>query len=95
MTDSEKMLETLFKKAIGFTVEEITTEYALDEDGNRRAIKEKSAKKYYPPDISAMKAYIELKGRENKFDNMTDSELKAEKERLLRELEALSKHTTD
>ena len=95
MTDSEKMLETLFKKAIGFTVEEITTEYALDEDGNRKAIKEKSAIKYYPPDISAMKAYIELKGRESKFDSMTDSELKAEKERLLRELEALNKHTED
>ena len=64
----------------------------LDEEGNRRAVKEKTQIKYYPPDVSAAKACLELEGGEN-FSEYTDEELAAEKERLLRELQALNGKT--
>ncbi len=78
------MLDVLYKKATGYEVTETTREYGVDEEGNRQLLREKTATKYVPPDLSAIKAYMEIKDGE--LYSMTDDELKAERARLLGEL---------
>ena len=88
----QRVSEGLRKRAEGLEAEERVIEYVLDEEGNRRAVKEKTQIKYYPPDVSAAKACLELEGGEN-FSEYTDEELAAEKERLFRELQAVGGKT--
>lgn len=83
------MLDTLLKKACGYTYEEVTKEYGIDDEGNTKLIKQKVVEKYVPPDVSALKAYVELS--KNELFEMTDEELKQEKIRLLNELAELNK----
>lgn len=78
------MLDVLYKKATGYEVTETTTEYNFDEDGNERITKEKKQTKYVPPDLSAIKAYMEL--RDGELYSMSDEQLEEERERLLKEL---------
>ena len=78
------MIEVLKKKASGYDVTEVTREYALDEDGNAKLVKEKTTTKHVPPDLSAIKAYLEWSDEE--INKMSDEELRSEKERLLQEL---------
>ncbi len=78
------MMETLYKKAKGYDVEEIVCEYNVDEEGNKILSKEKHSVKHVPPDLSAIKAYMEL--RDSELSRMGTEELKKEKERLLKEL---------
>ena len=85
------MLDVLYKKAKGYDVTETTVEYGFDEEGNRRVIKEKTSTKYVPPDLSAIKAYMELKDGE--LYDMTDEELKKERQKLLLELKNAKKKT--
>lgn len=83
------MLDTLYKKACGFTVEEETREYAVGDDGSSRLLKQKVQTKYIPPDVTALKAYIEL--RNNELAEMTDEQIEEEKFRLLKCLEEMTK----
>lgn len=78
------MLDVLYKKATGYEVTEITQEYGVDAEGNKRLVKEKANTKYVPPDISALKAYLEL--RDGELYSMSDEELKLERKKLLSEL---------
>lgn len=78
------MLDVLKKKAIGFEITETTAEYAVDEEGNRKIVKEKCATKYVPPDLAAIKAYMEIKDGE--LYSMSDEELKNERNRLINAL---------
>lgn len=78
------MLDVLYKKARGYDVEEINREYVVDEDGNKKLVKEKTTVKHIPPDLSALKAYMELKDTE--LSKMSNDELIKEKERLIGEL---------
>ena len=84
----ERVLEGLRKRAEGLEAEERVIEYTLDEEGNRRAVREKTQIKYYPPDVAAAKACLELESQDD-FSDYTDEELLKEKERLLGELMAL------
>ena len=81
----EELVKALLKKATGYTYDEITEEYIVDEVGQPVLNKKKVTKKYCPPDSGALKAYLELVG-ESTVENMTDEELKKEKQRLLFEL---------
>ena len=83
------MEDVLYKKAKGYEVEEINREYLVDEDGNRRLVKEKTSSKYIPPDLNALKAYMELKDTE--LARMSTEELNSEKLRLLRELRKIER----
>lgn len=83
----EAIHKALLKKAVGYKVKENSLEYIIDEEGYRKPIKEKVQTKYYPPDISALKTYLEIKHAEDSLDDLTDEELEAEKQRLLAELE--------
>ena len=84
------MLDVLYKKAKGYEVEETTVEYGFDEEGNRRVLKEKTSTKYVPPDLSAIKAYMEL--RDGELYDMTDEELLKERKKLLKELKSVTSH---
>ena len=72
----------LTKRAKGYLVKEVTSDFSL-QDGEMVEVKRKISKKYVPPDVSAIKIMME----EKSFDNMTDEELEAEKNRLLDELQ--------
>ncbi|MBR1624590.1 MAG: hypothetical protein IJ676_02490 [Clostridia bacterium] len=78
------MIDVLYKKARGYDVEESTKEYVVDEEGNKRLVKEKTSVKHIPPDLTALKAYMEV--RDTELTSMSNEELKKEKERLLAEL---------
>lgn len=78
------VMSTLLKRAMGYTVEEIVEEYAGEERGGE-LIKRKVTTKPVPPDVTALKTYIELSKHDDEYASMTDAELSAEKERLLNE----------
>ena len=83
------MLDVLYKKATGYEVTETTREYGVDEEGNSKQKKKKTSTKFVPPDLAAIKAYLEMKDGE--LFSMTDEELKKERRKLLRELKNSSK----
>lgn len=83
--DEDKIKEALFKKAVGFSSNEVVEEYSLDENGNEVLSKRKITRKYNPPDIAAVKILLEKNEiDENRFLNMTSTMLKKEKKRLLK-----------
>lgn len=81
MTDP-KINKAIEKLASGYSVTEVTKEYA-DRDGELVLVKKKETKKFVPPD---MKAISYLLGGE-RAEEKTEEELLAEKE----ELEALAR----
>ena len=86
----EKLLHSLYKKAVGYTVNEKTMEYSPEGD----MVKKKVTSKHYPPDITALKAYLELVSKGEDYEAMSDEELESEKQRLLKQLEE-TKNGTD
>jgi hypothetical protein len=71
---------------MGYTVKESCVEYVIDENGSKKPIRGKLQTKYYPPDIAALKAYLEINGDERPLESLSDEELEAERIRLLAEL---------
>ena len=71
----------VLKVALGFSVEEVTEEYGV-EDGELKLVKRKETRKDVPPDLRAVRLLME--GAE--VSELSDEELMAEKERLLRDL---------
>ena len=86
----KKLINSLYKKAVGYTATEKTTEYSPEGE----VIKRKVTQKHFPPDISALKAYLELISSKEDHESLTDEELELEKQRLLQELEEI-KNATD
>jgi hypothetical protein len=82
----EKILKNLLKRAEGYVQRESQVEYQIDEDGNKRAIKERVTEKEVPPDVQALKIYLELTNFKSEFENMSDEEISKEKKRLIKEL---------
>ena len=82
----EKILKKLLRRAEGYTQTETQREYVIEEDGSRRAVKEKVVEKEVPPDVQALKIYLELTEYRSEFENMSDDEIKEEKIRLIKEL---------
>ena len=80
------MTEALYKKALGYSIEEIVEEYTKDKETEELLLnKRKVTKKLVPPDISAVKTLLELMARrEVDFKNFTDEELQQEKMKLLK-----------
>lgn len=87
----KKLARSLYKKAVGYTATEKTLEYSPEGE----LIKKKVSSKHYPPDITALKAYLELIGEGASLESMTDEALEKEKERLLKELEELKNGTDE
>lgn len=76
--------EALMKSASGYVSSDVVEEFSLDdESGEMKLVKRKITKKEYPPNISALKTLAELSIGKDEFDNLSDSELESEKQRLL------------
>lgn len=79
--------KALIKKATGYDAAEITEEYCVGENGEVALSKRKVIKKNVPPDVAAIKYLLECEGGfEKNVSEMTEEELLAEKERLLKQL---------
>lgn len=79
---SEKEIkEAIIKVALGYSLEEVTEEYGV-EDGELKLVKRKETKKDIPPDLKAVKLLMESKD----YSVLSDEELEAEKQRLLKQL---------
>lgn len=77
--------KVLLKKSKGFVLEEISEEYATDENDKMKLIKRKITSKEVAPDISAVKALCELSLFENDdYAKMSFEELITEKKKLLK-----------
>ena len=77
----DKIKEAILKVALGYSLEEVTEEYDM-KDGEMRLIKRKETKKDIPPDLKAAKLLID----ERDYSTLSDEELEAEKQRLLKQL---------
>ena len=80
----EALDEALLKVAVGYSVEEVTEEYA-EVDGEMKLMKRKETKKDIPPDLKAVQML--LADSEIDFSKMSDEDLMKERDRLLLELE--------
>ena len=86
--DTESKLEdALLKVALGFQVAEVTEEFA-EVDGELKLTKRKRIKKDVPPDLKAVQLLLSTDG--GGYENWTDEELQAEKERLLAALQPVA-----
>ena len=80
----EALDEALLKVAVGYSVEEVTEEYA-EVDGEMKLMKRKETKKDIPPDLKAVQ--LLLADVDTDFSKMSDEDLERERDRLLAELE--------
>ncbi len=81
MKQDDKLKDAVLKVALGFSLEEVTEEYGV-EDGELKLVKRKETRKDVPPDLKAMKLLLERQD----YSALSDEELEAEKERLLEQL---------
>lgn len=88
----EELIKNLLKKATGYTYDEISEEYSVDDAGQIVLSKRKVTTKYCPPDATALKTYLELVGDKD-LCALSDEELKKEKNRLLLELKEANKES--
>lgn len=87
MKTRDEILEAVARRACGYEATETVEEYAVV-DGSLELVKRKITTKDVPPDISAAKLIID--GGE--ISDLTDEQLQAEKERLIRQLVKLSEN---
>ena len=80
MSDRE-IKEAILKVALGYSLEEVTEEYGV-EDGQLKLVKRKETKKDVPPDLKAVKLLMEDKD----YSVLSDEELEREKQKLLKRL---------
>jgi hypothetical protein len=80
-----ELSDAIRKVAVGYSLEEVTEEYGV-EDGEVKLLKRKETRKAVPPDLRAVKMLLEGEGS-GELSSMTDEELFAERERLLKALE--------
>ena len=73
--------EAIMKVALGYSLEEVTEEYGV-ENGQLKLVKRKETKKDIPPDLKAVKLLMEDKD----YSVLSDEELEAEKQKLLKKL---------
>ena len=79
----DQIRSAVLKVALGFSLEEVTEEYGV-EDGELKLVKRKETKKDVPPDLRAVKLLLE----ETDYTALSDEALEKERARLLRELAA-------
>jgi hypothetical protein len=79
--EDERVKKAILKVALGYSLEEVTEEYGV-EDGELKLVKRRETKKDVPPDLKAVKLLLE----EKDYSALSDEELEAEKRRLLAQL---------
>ncbi len=79
---NDKEIDAALRKvAFGFSLEEVTEEYGV-EDGELRLVKRRETRKDVPPDLKAVKMLLD--GSAADLSAMSDEELENEKQRLLK-----------
>ncbi len=86
MDDREKLENALMKKALGFTTEEIVEEFNNVED-KLTLCKRKVNTKTVPPDLASLQILLGRLDAQNEYSDLDDSDLYAERDRLLKLLE--------
>ncbi|MDE7300688.1 MAG: hypothetical protein K2N47_00815 [Clostridia bacterium] len=81
MEREESVKDALKKCAVGLSASETVEEFAV-EDGELKLVKKKVTRRDIPPDIKAVKMLLEGDG----IEAMTDEELAAEREKLIKTL---------
>ncbi len=81
MQDIDK---ALYRKAVGYTAKEVVEEYG-GESGE--LLRRKVSKKHVPPDMSAIKTYLERVKDENDLSALSDGQLERLKRKLLEQLQ--------
>ncbi len=71
--------EAILKVALGYSLEEVTEEYGV-EDGELKLVKRKETKKDIPPDLKAVRLLLEDKD----YSALSDEELEKEKQNLIK-----------
>ncbi|MBQ2715128.1 MAG: hypothetical protein IJF76_05830 [Clostridia bacterium] len=89
--EREEAEEALRKKALGYKTTEIVSEYGVTETGAVELVKRRVTEKDVPPDLTALKTYLEYRGNSEEFSECSVEELIAERKKLLKELEKSSK----
>ena len=84
----QEIKEAIMKVALGYSLEEVTEEYGV-EDGELKLVKRKETKKDVPPDLKAVKLLMEDKD----YSVLSDEELEAEKQKLLKRLKEAESET--
>ena len=79
MQNQEKLMTALFKLATGLEYEEVTEE----SNSEGETTKTKTVKKYLPPDLAALKWYMQETQKEHNVEDLTDEELDREWDRLV------------
>ena len=77
----QEIREAIIKVALGYSLEEVTEEYGV-ENGQLKLVKRKETKKDIPPDLKAVKLLMEDKD----YSVLSDEELEQEKQKLLKKL---------
>lgn len=77
----DKLIEAVRKVALGYSLEEVTEEYGV-ENGELKLVKRRETRKDVPPDLKAVKILID----EKDYSSLSDEELEKEKCRLLEQL---------
>ncbi len=80
--EEEAIKRAILKVALGFSLEEVTEEYGVDE-GELRLVKRRETRKDVPPDLKAVKLLLDGNGD---YSALSDEELEREKQRLLSQL---------
>ena len=83
--ESDGVQEALRKKALGYESEEVVEEWGVN-DGELQLVKRKVTKKEVPPDLSALKTYMEISTPTDRYESMSVEELLQERDRLLSQL---------
>ncbi len=79
--EDKRVKEAIYKVALGYSLEEVTEEYGV-EDGELKLVKRRETKKDIPPDLKAVKLLLEDKD----YALLSDEQLEAERQRLLMQL---------
>lgn len=81
MENQADVKDALTKCAVGLSASEVVEEFTV-ENGELKLVKKKVTRRDIPPDIKAVKMLME----EGDLSAMSDEELEAEKDRLIRSL---------
>ena len=89
---TKKQIEqALLKKAIGFDAQETVEEFS-ESEGEMKLLKRKVTLKSVPPDVSAVKHLLDIRGDEVDLLSLSDEDLEKEKVRLMKILKEKKKN---
>lgn len=94
-TTTTKSLKGKLKDyAFGYTLTETVSEYNKKENDGLQLVKQKITEKTIPPDVNLIKLIYDLDGEQGEYASMTDDELEAEVNKIMKTLKNGDKNGT-